>query len=172
MATLTDYGRLYEGVADGSLLSGTFRDSFYENMNGRQQAEDDGSDFSGIWETLVAMVEAEKPAGMPDELRDDFVAWMTANHKGGSYTRCSGTNWSTRSNWLAWAGWARFPTCESGSVTSRSYLWGAFIDGAQTTNWTSGNTPAENAIIAVRAEPSASSFARHWPAGARAIRPT
>jgi hypothetical protein len=153
MATLTDYGRLYEGVADGSLLSGAFRDSFYENMNGRQQAEDDGSDFSGIWETLVAMVEAEKPAGMPDELRDDFVGEMTANHKGGSYTRCSGTNCSTRSNWLAWAGWARFPTCESGSVTSRSYVWGAFIHGAQMTSWTSGNTPAENAITAVRAEP-------------------
>ena len=32
-ATLTDYGRLYEGVANGTLLSGSFRDSFYENMN-------------------------------------------------------------------------------------------------------------------------------------------
>jgi Beta-lactamase enzyme family len=153
MATLTDYGRLYEGVADGSLLSGTFRDSFYENMNGRQQHQNDGADFSGIWQTLLAMVEAEKPAGMPDELRDDFRDEMTANHKGGSYTLCSGTNCSTRSNWLAWAGWARFPTCESASVTSRSYVWGAFIHGAQMTNWTSGNTPAENAIGAVRAEP-------------------
>ena len=152
VATLTDYGRLYEGVADGSLLSGTFRDSFYENMNGRQQFVNDGNDFSGIWQTLVAMVEVEKPAGMPNELRNDFLSGMTANHKGGSYTLDSGSP-TTRSNWLAWAGWARFPTCESGAVASRSYVWGAFIHGAQMANWTSGNTPAENAITAVRAEP-------------------
>ena len=38
------------------------------------RVEDDGFDFTGIWNVLVAMVEAEKPAGMPNELRDDFVA--------------------------------------------------------------------------------------------------
>lgn len=148
-ATLTDYGRLYEGVANGTLLSGATRDSFYENMNGREQFDEEG-DFSGIYPVLRDMVDAEKPAGMPDELRDDFRESMTANHKGGSYDVCSGTNCTY---WRAWAGWARFPTCEGGSFSSRSYVWGAFIHSAVVTGSTGGTPPAETAITAVRAEP-------------------
>ncbi|MGH3129050.1 MAG: serine hydrolase [Gaiellaceae bacterium] len=145
-ATLTDYGRLYEGVANGSLLSGAARDSFYANMNGREQFDEVGGDV--IYPVLLDMVEAEKPAGMPDELRDDFLEVMTANHKGGSYDVCSGTNCTY---WRAWAGWARFPTCEAGSFSSRSYVWGAFIHNA---TGSAGGTPsAETAITAVRAEP-------------------
>ena len=101
---------------------------------------------------LLDMVEAEKPAGMPDELRDDFRDAMTANHKGGSYNVCSGMN-CTR--WRAWAGSAQFPTCEAGSFSSRSYVWGAFIHNATDS---AGGTPppdppAEMAIRAALAEP-------------------
>lgn len=136
-ATLTDYGRLYEGVADGTLLSGSFRDSFYENMN-------------STYSKLADMVDAEKPAGMPDELRDDFLRGMLATHKGGSYNVCSGTD-CTR--WRAWAGWARFPTCQAGSVSSRSYVWGAFIHNATDSAGLTGTAPAETAIAAALAEP-------------------
>jgi hypothetical protein len=146
-ATLTDYGRLYEGVADGSLLSGSFRDSFYENMNGREQFDEVDNDV--IYPVLLDMVEAEKPAGFPNQLRDDFLEGMTANHKGGSYNVCSGTSCN---RWRAWAGWARFPTCEVGSFSSRSYVWGAFIHNA-TDSAGGGTAPAETAITAVRAEP-------------------
>lgn len=134
-ATLTDFGRLYEGVANGTLLSGATRDSFYENMN-------------STYSKLADMVEAEKPAGMPAELRDDFLRGMLATHKGGSYNVCSGTSCN---RWRAWAGWARFPTCEAGRFSSRSYVWGAFIHNA--TDSASGTPPAETAITAALAEP-------------------
>ncbi len=136
-ATLADYGRLYEGVADSTLLSGSVRDSFYENMN-------------STYSKLADMVEAEKPAGMPDELRDDFLRGMLATHKGGSYNVCSGMN-CTR--WRAWAGWARIPTCQAGSVSSRSYVWGAFIHNATDSAGANGTAPAETAITAALAEP-------------------
>ncbi|HEU5490591.1 MAG TPA: serine hydrolase [Gaiellaceae bacterium] len=135
-ATLTDYGRLYEGVANGTLLSGSFRDSFYATMNSTNSV-------------LVDMVRAEEPAGMPDELRNDFLEGMTATHKGGSYNVCSGTSCN---RWRAWAGWARFPTCEAGSFSSRSYVWGAFIHNA-TDSAGGGTAPAETAIRAALAEP-------------------
>lgn len=137
-ATLADYGRLYEGVADSTLLSGTFRDSFYENMNKTN------------WK-LAEMVEAEKPAGMPDDLRQDFLRGILATHKGGSYNVCSGMD-CTR--WRAWAGWAQLPTCEAGSVSSRSYVWGTFIHNATDSGGPEPpDSPAEIAITAALAEP-------------------
>ena len=99
------------------------------------------------------MVEAEKPAGVPNALRDDFVAGMTAHHKGGSYASCAGMNCVTRTQWLSWAGSAVFPTCEGGSFSSKSYVWGAFIHGSVDPSYNGVSTPADAAFSAVRAEP-------------------
>ena len=114
-ASLTDLGEIYEIVEDSSQIAGAIRDNFYTTMSGREQHESFGGDFTGIWPTLLNMVEAEKPVGMPNALRDDFVAGMTAHHKGGSYARCAGMNCVNRTQWLSWAGSAVFPTCEAGA---------------------------------------------------------
>jgi Beta-lactamase enzyme family len=152
-ATLTDLGIIYEGVDDGSLISGTFRDSFYANMSGREQEEDpNDSDFTGIWPILLSMSNAEKPAGMPNSLLQDFQDGMTAHHKGGSYRTCN-TMGCARTQWLSWAGSAVFPTCESNAFTSRSYVWGAFIHGSLDPNYNGTASPADTAFFAVRAEP-------------------
>jgi hypothetical protein len=98
------------------------------------------------------MVDVEKPAGMPDALRNDFVAGMTANHKGGSYQSCS-TMGCARTQFLSWAGSAVFPTCESNAFSSRSYVWGAFIHGSLDPNYNGTSSPADAAFSAVRAEP-------------------
>ena len=150
--SLTDLGIIYEGVADSSRIAGAIRTNFYNTMSGREQAESFGGDFTGIWPILLAMVDVEKPAGMPNELRDDFVAGMTANHKGGSYQTCS-TMGCARTQWLSWAGSAVFPTCEAGAFTSRSYVWGAFIHGSLDPNYNGTLSPADAAFSAVRAEP-------------------
>ena len=95
-----------------------------------EQAVSFGGDFTGIWPVLTAMVDVEKPAGMPNELRDDFVAGMTANHKGGSYQSCS-TVGCARTQFLSWpappcsrpASRTRSPrgaTCGARSSTARS----------------------------------------------------
>ena len=153
-SSLTDLGIVYEGVADGSVIGGTIRDSFYDNMSGREQEEDPAdNDFTGIYPILRNMIDAEKPAGMPDALRNDFRDGLTAHHKGGSYARCAGMNCVTRTQWLSWAGSAEWPTCEAGSVSSRSYVWGAFLDGTVDTSYNGVSTPADAAFLAVRAEP-------------------
>jgi hypothetical protein len=151
--SLTDLGIIYESVVDGSELTGATRTSFYDLMSGREQFEDFGFDFTGIWPILVAMSAAEQPAGMPASLLADFRAGMTANHKGGSYARCAGMGCSNRTEWLSWAGSATFPTCEAGAFSSRSYVWGAFIHGSVDPSWNGTSSPANTAFLAVRAEP-------------------
>ena len=64
--SLTDLGIIYESVNDGSRIAGAFRTNFYNTMSGREQAVSFGGDFTGI-SVLTAMVDVEKPAGMPNE---------------------------------------------------------------------------------------------------------
>jgi hypothetical protein len=151
-ASLTDLGIIYESVSDSSRIAGAIRTNFYNTMSGREQALNFGGDFTGIWPVLTAMVDVEKPAGMPNELRDDFVAGMTANHKGGSYQTCS-TVGCARTQFLSWAGSAVFPTCESNAFSSRSYVWGAFIHGSLDPSYNGTTSPADTAFSNVRAEP-------------------
>jgi hypothetical protein len=151
--SLTDLGIIYESVEDGSEISGATRTSFYTLMSGREQQESFGGDFTGIWPILLTMSNTEKPAGMPAALLQDFQDGMTAHHKGGSYARCSGMNCVNRTEWLSWAGSATFPTCESGSFSSRSYVWGTFIHGSVDTSWNGVTSPANTAFLNVRAEP-------------------
>ena len=150
--SLTDLGIIYEGVNDSTQIAGAIRTNFYNTMSGREQAVSFGGDFTGIWPVLTAMVDVEKPAGMPNELRNDFVAGMTANHKGGSYQSCS-TVGCARTQFLSWAGSALFPTCESNAFSSRSYVWGAFIHGSLDPSYNGTASPADTAFSNVRAEP-------------------
>src|SRR5262245_3418500 len=150
--SLTDLGIVYEGVDDSSRIAGTIRDNFYNTMSGREQALNFGGDFTGIWPVLVTMVDAEKPAGMPNQLRNDFITGMTAHHKGGSYFSCS-TAGCARTEFLSWAGSAVFPTCQAGSFSSKSYVWGAFIHGSLDPSYNGTSSPADAAFSAVRAEP-------------------
>jgi Beta-lactamase enzyme family len=150
--SLTDLGVIYEVVADSSQIAGATRTNFYNTMSGREQAGMPGGDFTGIWPVLVAMVDVEKPTGMPSELRDDFVAGMTANHKGGSYWTCTAVG-CARTEFLSWAGSAVFPTCESDAFTSRSYVWGTFIHGSLDPSYNGTQTPAGAAFTNSRAEP-------------------
>ena len=150
--SLTDLGIIYESVDDSSRIAGAIRTNFYNTMSGREQAVSFGGDFTGIWPVLTAMVDVEKPAGMPNELRNDFVAGMTANHKGGSYQSCS-TVGCARTQFLSWAGSAVFPTCESNAFSSRSYVWGAFIHGSLDPSYNGTASPADTAFSNVRAEP-------------------
>ena len=152
--SLTDLGIIYGGVADSSLLSGVWRTSFYDLMSGREQFEDFGFDFTGIWPKLVTMSNQEKPAGLPNSLLQDFRDGMTANHKGGGYGKCLDNNCAQIAEYLSFAGSAVFPTCENGTFTSRSYVWGIFIHDAQNANPGAGNsTAAGTALGNAAAEP-------------------
>lgn len=154
--SLTDLGIMYEGVADSSLLSDPWRQSFYNLMSGREQFQMFGFDFTGIWPKLVTMVGQEQPPGMPSELAQDFTAGMTANHKGGYYLKCLDSGCATGQEWQSFAGSAEFPTCENQSFSSQSYVWGIFIDGSVDASFSTApgyQSPASMALGAAAAEP-------------------
>jgi beta-lactamase class A len=62
--SLFDLATIYEGVADASLLTGSFRDTFYERMSGREMVEDEHYDFTGVWGKVKQIVDDETPPGM------------------------------------------------------------------------------------------------------------
>jgi hypothetical protein len=153
--TLAELGAIYEAVADSSELTGAFRQTFYNLMSGREQAESFGGDFTGIWNELVTMVDEEMPPGMPQTLKDSFLAGMTANHKGGSYLRCSGmAPCQIATEWLTWAGWAEFPVCEGGAAGVKQYVWGAYLQDVVDNAYSgTGSTSSGLVFLDVRAEP-------------------
>ena len=60
-------GDMYEGVADGSQIERHDPGLVLrEHVRTASKPKTTASDFTGIWPTLVAMVETEKPAGMPE----------------------------------------------------------------------------------------------------------
>ena len=122
-------------------------------MSGREQAVSFGGDFTGIWPVLTAMVDVEKPAGMPNELRDDFVAGMTANHKGGSYQSVLDGGLRTHAVALL-GGSAVFPTCESNAFTSPELRVGRVHRTARSIPSYNGTAVSADAAFSnVRAEP-------------------
>src|SRR3954447_1108463 len=142
--TLTELDSLYEGIANGTLLNGTPRDSFYTLMAGKEMFENQGYDFTGIWPKLLAMVDTEKPAGLSASETDDFKDQMTANTKGGSYLLCLNNACNQVREFLSFEGSVVVPQCNAAST---SYVWGVFIHGADDLAYTTGDvTPADTAF--------------------------
>jgi hypothetical protein len=167
-ATLAELGAVYEGVADGSLLSGLARDTFYELMAGKQMYDetDPHHDFTGVWDKLLTMAQDEAPPGVgcglslceaPDGKSElgDFVDAMTANTKGGGYGRCIVAGCSSLEQWLNFDGWVKVPACVDHSFTSTSYVWGIFVAGSVDDAYFDGKkaTPADQALGSATAEP-------------------
>lgn len=151
--SLADLGRLYEGVADGSLLDGPIRASFYDLMSGRQQFEEFGYDFTGIWPKLLVMVDEEAPTALSEDGIAAFKNAMTANHKGGNYGRCLDFECTQLLEWLSVAGWAQFPTCDGTALGSEAFVWGLFIHGSVDPDFAGSPSPAALAITEAAAEP-------------------
>lgn len=122
--TLADAGRLYEGVANGTLLTPANRDEFYTLM------------IHGTWGALdnVVLEEASKQLNLPkadpavQNLYSYFVQQVTAAQKGGSYTLSAGTNWREIRTNGALVG---LPFRDSSyNLAPHSYFDGAFIENA------------------------------------------
>jgi Beta-lactamase enzyme family len=152
--SLVDLGRVYEGVADSSLLGGSFRDTFYERMAGREMVEDENYDFTGVWPALMAIVDDETPPDMYFKKKQLFVAGVRENAKGGGYTKCLVGGCTTAEEWLVMDGWAQLPVCAGGAFSDRKYVWGVFIDGAVDSSYFDGKTtPADTAFGSADVEP-------------------
>jgi hypothetical protein len=118
--TLVDAGKLYEGVSNGTQLSGTDRTSFWNIMNGGAVSSSSG---------LAAIVrdEATKLGKTPQQAAS-FISNMNVRSKGGSYDVCNSTC-SAYTYIRTAAGRMTLPFKSSGSIVPTDYVYGRFIDG-------------------------------------------
>lgn len=137
--TLEDASVMYEGIADGTLLSSSSRTALYARMPAQ------AGDFTGIVSAANAIIDAEAPAfGLNATEISQFKTRLLTHYKAGGYTLCpNGVCLEYRSV----AGSAEIPQCLRGLVGNRIYTWGIFIDGATSA------TAANNTFNAAKAEP-------------------
>lgn len=150
---LLDLDSIYESVADGSLLSGSNRDTFYERMAGTEMFADEGYDFTGILPAIQSIAAAEAPGAVNAPELAEWENQLRENAKGGSYIRCVDNACTDIREWLIMAGWAQLPTCNSGSFSHRSYVYGVFISDSEDTSYFTGKTTAAETAFANDAEP-------------------
>jgi len=137
--TLSDAGVIYEGIANGTLLSSTNRPQLYSRMPAQ------AGDFTGIQSAVNSIIDAEAPAfGLTATEISQFKTRLLTHYKAGGYTLCPS---SPCLEYRSVAGSAEIPVCLRGTISSRTYVWGIFIDGS-----TSG-TAADNTFNAAKAEP-------------------
>ena len=124
---LVDAARLFEGVADGTLLDPADRPTFFSLMSGKQQYVETGSDPAAIWNpAMQLLVQQEAPADLSTAARENFLDQMNLVYKDGRYILCID---GMCPEYRSVAGWAEIPYCGVTSISRRQYAFGLFIDG-------------------------------------------
>ena len=90
--TLENAGLLYEGVANGSLLTFDMRYTFYLLMAGKYY------DSTSVWKDINKIVDDESPAGMSDAKKQSFLAEADTRYKAGGYS-VAGLEYRTIAGW-------------------------------------------------------------------------
>jgi hypothetical protein len=124
--TLTDLGRLYEGVENGSLLgTGSFRTEFYQPMS--------GGGFGGnpLEDSIVKVVNEEAALQQKSDIATSFAQGMQWRLKGGSYDiGCPQTGCSTGLLYFrSQAGRLTLPVKTTPTTFgTRTYVFGRYVD--------------------------------------------
>jgi hypothetical protein len=143
--TLDDAGRLYEGVANGTLLNASYRNTFFQLMAGKSQYQSEGYDWTHLWDTDVpTIINQEAPAGMPAVLKQLFRNRMNLAYKAGGYLFCQNGGCTSVIQHTSIAGWADIPFCGAGNPSSKQYVFGIFISGATDTSYFNGKVTASD----------------------------
>ncbi|MDP9402038.1 MAG: serine hydrolase [Actinomycetota bacterium] len=133
--SLVDFGKLYEGVENGSLLgTGSLRTSFFSPMNGQAITTDGGS----LENRVIEIVKAEAAAQGKSGVVTAFVQNMNWQFKPGGYGIACGS--SIYANCSAGfysvgtlAGVVRIPfKVSTGAVAGKAYVFGTYVDGLNT----------------------------------------
>lgn len=137
--TLDDAGVLYEGIANGNLLSDSSRTALYQRM------PELAGDFTGIHSQLMTLVDQEAASlRLSASAISQYKSRLITHYKAGGYTLCgTGTCLEYRSV----AGSAEVPRCTIFGALSVNYVWGIFIDGATSA------AAADNTFNSAKVEP-------------------
>lgn len=119
--TLADIAKLYKAVQNGTALSGTSRDIFFNTELGGSPSASDA------WGSVVSQEAASlgKSSVVPQ-----FLAAMNVRSKGGSYGFCltSSSTCNPYKTDLTYAGRVLIPFKRSGQVVQQAYVFGDFVN--------------------------------------------
>jgi hypothetical protein len=150
--TLADAGTLYEGVANGGLLTPANQTMFYSLMAGKAEFAIEHSDFTHLWDTDIPAIIAQSAPGATAAQRQNYMSSMDLAYKAGNYINCS-DSCAHVAEYYAISGWARIPFCNGGAPAPQDYVFGIFLHDAIDNSYTDGkNTVALQNFLAAKAE--------------------
>ncbi len=114
--TLTDLGKLYEAVASGLFQREDSRDDFYSLM------------LNGLGAIATVVDEVATSLNISSSLAEDFKDRISTAAKAGSFTTGSGEKYNSIGGWIS------LPVRQNGSVANQEYVFGLFIDAADSIN--------------------------------------
>jgi hypothetical protein len=127
--TLNDLATLYRGVANGTLLGGTYAELFYGQMAGTAQFAVEGQDWTHLVDTdIPAIIDQEAATGMPIAWKNAFEEDIFLAYKAGNYKICTSRDCATYVAHASIFGHAQIPFCDGGGP--RRYVFGLFINGS------------------------------------------
>ena len=148
--SLADAAALYEGVANGTLLTPASRATFVSLMAGKAQFQAEGYDWTHLWDTdLPAMIAQVAPAATPAQARD-YLNQMNLAYKAGNYIFCDDPACSHVVEYYALSGWVGIPFCSGGTTALQDYVFGLFLHGGADNAYSPGKTTltAQNFLAA------------------------
>jgi hypothetical protein len=136
--TLSDVAKIYEGIADGNLLTSASVATLYAHMPAA------AGDFTHVLSNVNPMIDQEAASigGLSASQIASFKSALQLHYKAGSDTWCTPSCLEYR----AISGTADIPICDGTSRFSQSYVWGIFIHGGP-------NPAVDNTFGADDAEP-------------------
>jgi hypothetical protein len=137
--TLADAAVLYEGVANGTLLTPASQASFASLMAGKAEFQAEGYDWTHLWDTdIPAMIAQAAPAATQAQQRA-YQNMMNLAYKAGNYVICS-DSCSHVTEYIAITGWVEIPFCSGGAPAPQDYVFGLFLHGPTDNSYNSTKT--------------------------------
>jgi hypothetical protein len=135
--TLTDAGVLYEGLANGTLLTAANRATMTSLMAGKGEFQSEGYDFTHLWDTDIPAMIAQATPSSTAAQRQTYLNQMNLAYKAGSYEICE-SSCNSIGEYYAISGFAEIPFCSGGTPTLQDYVFGLFLYGGTDSSWFNG----------------------------------
>jgi hypothetical protein len=150
--TLVDAAALYEGIANGTLLTPDNQTKFTSLMAGKGEFLGEGFDFTHLWDTDIPAMIAQAAPGATTAQKRDYLNQMNLAYKAGSYEICS-DSCSHIAEYYSITGWVEIPFCSGGTPTLQDYVFGIFLHGGTDSSYSTGkNTLTVQNFSAAKSE--------------------
>jgi hypothetical protein len=137
--TLADAAVLYEGVANGTLLTPANQASFATLMAGKAQFKAEGYDWTHLWDTDIPAMIAQAAPSATLAQKQNYQNMMNLAYKAGNYVICA-DSCSHVAEYYAIAGWVEIPFCSGGTPSLQDYVFGLFLHGPTDNSYNSTKT--------------------------------